>query len=147
MDLLFSFLLCKYQFDDATKFQLHASLFGNMAMQIAHRGSCLKPETRVFARDLRFLSPCHRCGLTFFIYFFINTNSIMLPSFSFIETDLAIWQCKLHIGVMVEPAKWDRKIFSARESKFRTCKHLPTKMCIASSAICGRQSPGTYKYV
>ena len=69
-----------------------------MAMQIAHQGSCLKPETRVFAHDLRFLSPCHRHGHTFSRYFIVNIKSIIMPSFSFIEADLAKRQ--LLIGVL-----------------------------------------------
>ena len=43
-------------------------------------------------------SPHHRHGLTFFLYFFVNIKHMMLPSFSFIEADLA--KCHLLIGVL-----------------------------------------------
>ena len=36
---------------------------------------------------------------TYFFYVFINIKSIILPSFTFTQADLAAWQCKLGIGV------------------------------------------------
>ena len=47
--------------------------------------------------NLGYLGTNNRHGLTFFIYFFITIKSIILPSFSFIEADLAMRE--QHIGV------------------------------------------------
>ena len=47
--------------------------------------------------NLRYLSAYHRYGLTFFIYFFINIKSMLMPSLCFIEADLAMRQ--LLVGV------------------------------------------------
>ena len=90
MDLLFFLFLYWYEFNNSSKFQLCTRWFGHMALQIAHQGSWLKPETRALACDLRYLGPYHRHGLTFFLYFFVNDASIMLPSFSFMWASMEI---------------------------------------------------------
>ena len=55
-------------------------------------------ETMMLMQNLRHLSPCHRHGHAFSRYFIINIKSIIIPSFSFIEADLA--KRHLLIGVL-----------------------------------------------
>ena len=49
-------------------------------------------------RSLRHLSPRHRRRLTFFLYFFSTIELVAMPSFSFVEADLAM--LKLLIGAL-----------------------------------------------
>ena len=55
-------------------------------------------ECRVLTCHLRCLSSHHMHGLTSFLCLFINIILIMLPRFSFIEADLAVWHCNQRIG-------------------------------------------------
>ena len=64
----------------------------------AYRGYRWNPESRMLECNLSYLRPHHRYGHTFSRYFVINIKSIITPSLSFIEADLAKRQ--LLIGVL-----------------------------------------------
>ena len=71
-------------------FNFATILFGYVAMQVRCLGSWWNPETRVFAWNLRYLSPHKRNGISFFICFFDRIESALQPSFSFTQAD---WLC------------------------------------------------------
>ena len=121
---LFSGMKAKLAFQCMSA-RLITSWFGHVAMWIRCLGSWWNPEARMLARNLRRLSPHRRYGLAFLLYFFINIESMMLPSFSFTQAGLTTWQWKLHARVCNRAlslgclsATWDTSIYAVGADLF-----------------------------